>query len=119
MVIARIEKIDREVCLIKVAQDNIYCYSPGGKMQIQRKGLYLSGTRLRKALAACVAVASLGSIAGYSQSNDVIYEGARLIIGDSIAPIESGAFVVQNGRITAIGLNGSIKAPAGTARVPI
>jgi imidazolonepropionase-like amidohydrolase len=40
-----------------------------------------------------------------------------LIIGDGTAPIENGAFVVQNGHITAIGKKGSVKAPAGVAHV--
>ena len=77
-------------------------------MQFQRK-------------ATCIFVAALASIVGSSacsaQSNDVIYEGARLIIGDASAPIESGAFVVRNGHITAIGPMGSIKAPSGAALV--
>jgi len=76
-------------------------------MQIQSKR-----RRRRQMLASCIVVASLGSIAGYPQSSAVLYEGARLIIGDSIAPIESGAFVVQNGHFTAIGQKGSVKAPA-------
>ena len=62
-------------------------------------------------------------MSGYSQtsheSNDVIYEGARLIIGDTSAPIENGAFVVGNGHITAIGHKGSIKAPAGAVHVDL
>jgi imidazolonepropionase-like amidohydrolase len=75
--------------------------------------------RRRKMLASCIVVASLGSIAGYSQGNAVLYEGARLIVGDASAPIESGAFVVQNGHITAIGQKGSVKAPAGATRVDL
>ncbi len=55
----------------------------------------------------------------YPQTNDVIYEGARLIIGDATAPIENGTFVVRNGHITAIGSKGSIKVPAGAARVDL
>src|ERR1700733_4510655 len=70
-----------------------------------------------------VVVASLASVIGaipvYSQAKGVIYEGARLIIGDASAPIESGAFVVRNGHITAIGEKGSIPAPAGAARVDL
>jgi hypothetical protein len=31
--------------------------------------------------------------AGYSRTGAVIYEGARLIMGDLSAPIENGAFV--------------------------
>ena len=51
--------------------------------------------------------------------NAVIYEGARLIIGDASAPVENGAFVVENGRITAVGVRGAVKAPAGAARVDL
>ena len=70
-------------------------------------------------LASCILAVSLGSMKGYSQANDVIYEGARLIIGDASAPIENGAFIVRNGHITAIGPKGSIKAPAGATRVDL
>ncbi len=45
-------------------------------------------------LASWILVTLLGSIAGYPQSSDVIYEGARLIVGDASAPIQNGAFVV-------------------------
>jgi len=72
-----------------------------------------------KILASCIVAASLGSITGYSQANAVLYEGARLIIGDASAPIESGAFVVQDGHITAIGPKGSVKAPSGATRVDL
>jgi imidazolonepropionase-like amidohydrolase len=58
----------------------------------------------------------LGSIAAYAQGNAVLFEGARLIIGDASAPIESGAFVVQNGHIAAIGPKGSIHALSGALR---
>jgi imidazolonepropionase-like amidohydrolase len=57
-----------------------------------------------------------------SQSRDgsqpAIYEGARLLIGDGTS-IESGAFVVQNGRITAVGPAGRVQAPAGATRVDL
>ena len=74
-------------------------------------------------LAGSIVVALVGSIIGSTtcnaQRNDVIYEGARLIIGDASSPIESGAFVVRNGHITAIGKKGAIKAPAGVAHVDL
>jgi len=76
-----------------------------------------------KLLAVCVAVGSLTSIAVYTQSrpsaSTVVYEGARLIIGDATAPIEGGAFVVQNGRITAVGRRGAVTAPSGATRVDL
>jgi imidazolonepropionase-like amidohydrolase len=70
-------------------------------------------------LASCLAMVGLASAAAKSQPSAVIYEGARLILGDDSAPIENGAFIVRNGRITAIGLKGSVQAPAGTAHVDL
>jgi len=54
------------------------------------------------------------AVTSYAQQA-VVYDGARLILGDGSAAIESGAFVVQNGHITAIGR--AIAAPAGATRV--
>src|ERR1700730_16056924 len=77
---------------------------------------------LRKA-ACCLAIGSMASIATYSQSSApstaVLYEGGRLILGDGSAAIESGAFIVQNGRITAVGRKGAVAAPSGAARVDL
>jgi imidazolonepropionase-like amidohydrolase len=75
--------------------------------------------QIRWKLLICAVAASLGSIAGYAQPNNVIYESARLIIGDATAPIENGTFIVSNGHITAIGPKGSLKIPAGAARVDL
>ncbi|MDH4063215.1 MAG: amidohydrolase family protein [Acidobacteriota bacterium] len=65
--------------------------------------------------------ASLSSVAGSSQpASDlapVLYEGARLILGTGGAPIEGGAFLVENGRFTAVGRAAAVTAPAGAARV--
>jgi imidazolonepropionase-like amidohydrolase len=76
-----------------------------------------------KLLVACLAVISLASTAVSTQSRGsssaVLYEGARLVIGDASAPIESGAFVVQNGRITAVGRKGAVTGPAGAIRVDL
>ena len=56
-----------------------------------------------------------GSVAASSQSRvpsaAVIYEGGRLIAGDGRAPIENGAFVVEDGRITALGPKGGVPYP--------
>src|SRR5215510_5314069 len=73
--------------------------------------------------ATCLAV-GFASIALYSQTRPatggaVVYEGARLILGDSSAPIDNGAFVVQNGRFTAVGRRGAVPAPSGATRVDL
>jgi imidazolonepropionase-like amidohydrolase len=48
-----------------------------------------------------------------------LFEGARLITGDGSAPVEDSAFLVANGRFTAVGRKGQIKAPAGANRVDL
>jgi len=47
-----------------------------------------------------------------------VFEGARLIVGDGSA-IENAAFIVENGRFTAVGRNGQVTVPAGAARVDL
>ena len=73
--------------------------------------------RVSLALASCILAVVLTSVAAYSQST--VFEGARLIIGDSSTPIEDGAFLVQNGHIAAIGRRGSLKVPPGAVRVDL
>lgn len=66
------------------------------------------------------ASAALSSQNRPSSGPAVIYEGARLIVGDAATPpIDNGAFVVQNGLITAIGRTGTVPAPAGAGRVDL
>jgi imidazolonepropionase-like amidohydrolase len=75
-------------------------------------------------VAACsLVVGAMASIDTSSQprvpSAAVLYEGGRLIIGDGSAAVEDGAFLVQNGRITAVGKKGGIRAPAGATRMDL
>src|SRR5262245_49810190 len=66
---------------------------------------------------ACGFVAALGAVAlAQSPATAVVYTDARLIIGDQSPVIERGAFVVQDGRITAVGPVASITPPAGARR---
>ncbi|PWU12157.1 MAG: hypothetical protein C5B51_01135 [Terriglobia bacterium] len=81
--------------------------------------MQLKCRRVWRLSAACILLASAGAMTAFSQSNTVLYEGARLVIGDASAPIENGAFVAQNGHITAIGRKGSVKAPGGASRVDL
>jgi imidazolonepropionase-like amidohydrolase len=74
------------------------------------------GVPIRRA--AGLAAACVAALTGYSQPA-VLYEGARLILGDSSGPMEDGAFLVQNGRFTAIGPKGSVNAPPGGSRVDL
>jgi imidazolonepropionase-like amidohydrolase len=62
---------------------------------------------------------ALATAQSRASSRPVVFEGARIIVGDPSAPIESGAFVVQNGRITAVGSRGSVAVPAGATHVDL
>jgi imidazolonepropionase-like amidohydrolase len=48
-----------------------------------------------------------------------VYEGARLITGDGSAAVENSAFIVENGRFTAVGRKGQLKVPSGAAHVDL
>lgn len=54
-----------------------------------------------------------------SQASVTVFEGARLITGDGSAPIADAAFIVDNGRFTAVGRKGQLKIPPGAARVDL
>ena len=70
-------------------------------------------------LAAIVGVAAaFAPLQPRDAANPVIYEGARLLIGDGTA-VDSGAFVVQNGRIIAVGPAGRVAPPPGAAHVDL
>ena len=47
------------------------------------------------------------------------FEGARLIVGDDSAPIESATFLVRDGRIMETGSGGEVQVPAGATRVDL
>ncbi len=74
--------------------------------------------RMKSALLIVAGVVA-GSLSVQSQSGAVLYTNARLIIGDSSAAVERGAFIVQNGRITAVGAAGTLRAPAGSTTVDL
>src|SRR5687768_13856177 len=58
------------------------------------------------------------AVAQAQQPGAVVYEGARLIVGDG-KTIDSSAFVVENGRISQVGVRGQVKVPAGASRVDL
>jgi imidazolonepropionase-like amidohydrolase len=48
-----------------------------------------------------------------------LFEGARLIMGDGKAPVESGAFIVENGRFTSVGRKGELQVSPGAMRIDL
>ena len=78
--------------------------------------------RLFKMSVAWTAMLAAASIALYAQARPspaVLYEGARLLDGRGRPPIEKSALIVENGRLTAVGPQGAVNAPAGATRVDL
>ena len=73
-------------------------------------GLALSGLCLGAACAPPDAATGEGA---------TLFEGARIITGDGSAPIENGAFLIENGRFALVGNAGAIDVPRGTPRVDL
>ena len=59
------------------------------------------------------------AVQGPASTSVTLFEGGRLIAGDGGAPIESSAFLVENGRFTRVARKGEVQAPAGAARVDL
>jgi imidazolonepropionase-like amidohydrolase len=49
----------------------------------------------------------------------IVFEGARVIVGDTSAPLENATFVVAGNRFVAVGRAGEVEVPAGAARVSL
>ncbi len=74
--------------------------------------------RLSILLVAAVLALAIGASETKAQTA-TLFEGARLITGDGGTPIEDSAFVIEAGRITAVGRRGEVRAPAGAQRVDL
>ena len=86
---------------------------------MQRWKLWLSGACLAGTVGAWELAPRTQAQVTPASGATVLYEGARLIHGDERPPIESGAFVIANGRITAIGRRGEVALPPGATRVDL
>jgi imidazolonepropionase-like amidohydrolase len=68
---------------------------------------------------ALLTACSTGNQAAATEGGPVLFEGARLIDGNGVTPVEDSAFVIENNKITMVGKKGQIQAPAGAARVDL
>lgn len=84
---------------------------PSGARRRRRIGIGLLGACALTAAAACASGEPEGGPA-------TVFEGARLITGNGDV-ITDAAFVVQEGRVTAVGSADELEAPSGAARVDL
>ena len=80
--------------------------------------------QLRPLIVACAFITGAALLPSAAQTpatfrGATLFEGARLIAGDGNAPIESSAFLVEDGRFSRIGRRGELQLPAGAARVDL
>src|SRR5256714_3829230 len=68
---------------------------------------------------ACLFSITAVVVEGQQPTAITVFEGARLIVGDGSAPVADAAFIVENGRFTAVGRKGQLKVPAGAAHVDL
>lgn len=92
--------------------------------------MFALGSRKLRAAAPLLTIALLAACSGRDPgpANEtvielpdftVVFEGARVIVGDESAPIENAAFVVADQRFVAVGPMGSVQVPEGAARVDL
>ena len=53
------------------------------------------------------------------QTDVMVFEGARVIVGDGSAPIDDAVFIVESGRFTAVGPRTAVDIPRGATRVDL
>src|SRR5580765_1465211 len=74
---------------------------------------------MKRAILLIPAVAAALSVTVLSQApaGVTVFEGARVIIGDTRAPIENASFVVSGARFVQVGRAADVRVPAGATRV--
>jgi len=60
----------------------------------------------------------VSAAAAFAQQSPILFDGARLVNGDG-SVVENSAFVIANGKFTAVGKKGAVKAPAGATHVDL
>ena len=73
----------------------------------------------RAAVAAIFALAIFEALSVPARAQVMVFEGARIIVGDGRAPIENATLVVDGTRIVQVGAAISVSVPAGATRVSL
>ena len=58
-------------------------------------------------------------VSAQSTRGAVLFEGARLLVGDGSEPIERSAILVVNDRFVRVGRGGTFQVPAGAVRIDL
>lgn len=69
--------------------------------------------------AVVIALAATSAFQSAPTRGAILFEGARLLTGNPEQPIESSAFLVEDGRFARVGRKGEVQAPNGVTRVDL
>jgi imidazolonepropionase-like amidohydrolase len=75
--------------------------------------------RLLAVVALVLVLGSVGRGQPAQRQGLLYFDGARLITGEPGRVVESSAFVIDNGRIVAVGARGTVKPPAGATMIDL
>ena len=75
--------------------------------------------RVRLLVLIVVAAWSVTALGQSPAAGTTVFEGARVIVGDTRPPIENASFVVTGGRFVQVGRAADVKVPAGATRVSL
>ena len=77
--------------------------------------------RNRRSILCGLVVVAACSMQAFAQPSGrpVVFEGARLLVGDGGEPIERSAILVANDRFVRVGREGTFQVPAGAIRVDL
>ncbi|MEP7305416.1 MAG: amidohydrolase family protein [Acidobacteriota bacterium] len=76
-------------------------------------------TRVRLLAAVVMASWSVGAFGQAPATGVTVFEGARVIVGDSRTPIENASIVVNGARFVQVGRAADVRVPAGATRVSL
>ena len=72
---------------------------------------------VRMLAVAAVATWSIAALGQTPATGVTVFEGARVIVGDTRAPIENASFVVNGARFVQVGKAADVRVPTGATRV--
>ena len=73
--------------------------------------------RVKRLVLTVIAAWSVAAFGQVPAGGVIVFEGARVIVGDARAPIENASFVVNGARFGQVGRTADVRAPANATRV--
>jgi len=79
----------------------------------------------RETLTVCAVIALTGypaersTVVAQPVASTIVFDGARVIVGDGTAPIDDAVMVVEDGKLTRVGRRGDVAPPSGATHIAL